>query len=30
MKQIRNTLTKAEVANLPKVLFEGRIFVIYT
>ena len=30
MKQIRNTLTKAEVAAMPKVLFEGRIFVIYT
>jgi len=30
MKQIRNTITKAEIASLPKVLFEGRIFVIYT
>ena len=30
MKQIRNTLTKAEIALMPKVLFEGRIFVIYT
>ena len=30
MKQIRNTITKAEIAALPKVLFEGRIFVIYT
>ena len=30
MKQIRNTVTKAEIATMPKVLFEGRIFVIYT
>lgn len=30
MKQIRSTISKAEVATLPKVLFEGRIFVIYT
>ena len=30
MKQIRNTITKAEIATMPKVLFEGRIFVIYT
>ena len=30
MKQIRNTLTKAEIATMPKVLFEGRIFVIFT
>ena len=30
MKQIKNTVTKAEIATLPKVLFEGRIFVIYT
>ena len=30
MKQIRNTLSKAEIATMPKVLFEGRIFVIYT
>ena len=29
MKQIRNTVTKAEIATMPKVLFEGRIFVIY-
>ena len=30
MKQIKNTLTKAEIAELPKVQFPGRIFVIYT
>ena len=30
MKQIRNTLTKAEVAQMPKVQFEGRIFLVYT
>ena len=30
MKQIRNTITKAEIATMPKVLFEGRIFVVYT
>lgn len=30
MKQIKNTITKAEIASLPKVLFSGRIFVIYT
>ena len=30
MKQIRNTLTKAEIAQMPKVQFSGRIFVIYT
>ena len=30
MKQIRNTVNKAEIATMPKVLFEGRIFVIYT
>lgn len=30
MKQIKNTITKAEIAQMPKVLFEGRIFVIYT
>ena len=30
MKQIRNTITKAEIAMMPKVLFEGRIFVIFT
>ncbi|MDE5677927.1 3'-5' exonuclease [Phocaeicola sp.] len=30
MKQIRRTITKAEIAEMPKVLFSGRIFVIYT
>ena len=30
MKQIKNKITKAEIATLPKVLFPGRIFVIYT
>ena len=30
MKQIRNTLTKAEIAQMPKVQFEGRIFLVYT
>jgi len=30
MKQIRNTLTKAEIAQMPKVQFEGRIFIVYT
>jgi ribonuclease D len=30
MRQIRNTITKAEIAQMPKVLFEGRVFVIYT
>ena len=30
MKQIKNTLTKAEVAQMPKVQFEGRIFLVYT
>lgn len=30
MKKIRNTISKAEIASMPKVLFEGRIFVIYT
>ena len=30
MKLIRNTISKAEIAQLPKVLFEGRIFVVYT
>ena len=29
MKHIKNTITKAEIAQMPKVLFEGRIFVIY-
>ena len=30
MKQIKNTITKAEIAQMPKVLFDGRIYVIYT
>ena len=30
MKQIRNTITKAEIAQMPKVQFSGCIFVIYT
>lgn len=30
MKQIRNTIDKAEIATMPKVQFPGRIFVIYT
>ena len=30
MKRIRNTITKSEIASMPKVLFEGRVFVIYT
>ena len=30
MKQIRKTITKAEIVAMPKVLFPGRIFVIYT
>lgn len=30
MRLIRNTITKAEIAKMPKVLFEGRIFVVYT
>ena len=30
MKQIKNKITKTEIATLPKVLFPGRIFVIYT
>ena len=30
MKQIKNTITKAEIAQMPKALFEGRIYVIYT
>ena len=30
MKQIKNKISKAEIATLPKVLFPGRIFVIYT
>lgn len=30
MKQLKKTITKAEVAAMPKVLFPGRIFVIHT
>ena len=30
MKQIKKTITKAEIEAMPKVLFPGRIFVIYT
>lgn len=30
MKSIRNTITKAEIAQMPVVQFAGRIFVIYT
>ena len=30
MKQIKNTLTKAEIAQMPKAAFEGRIFLVYT
>ena len=30
MRQIKNTMRKAEIASMPKVLFEGRIFIIYT
>lgn len=30
MKQLRKTITKAEIAAMPKVLFPGRVFVIYT
>lgn len=30
MRKIRNTITKAEIASMPKVKFEGRIFLIYT
>jgi len=30
MKQIKSTITKAEIAQLPIVQFPGRIFVIYT
>ena len=30
MKQIKNKITKAEIAGMPKVQFSGRIFVIYT
>ena len=30
MKQLKRTITKAEIAAMPKVLFPGRVFVIYT
>jgi len=30
MKRIKNTISKPELAQMPKVQFEGRIFVIYT
>ena len=30
MKQIKNTISKAEIAGMPRVLFPGRIFVVYT
>ena len=30
MKQIKNKISKAEIANMPKAAFEGRIFLIYT
>lgn len=30
MKLIRETLSKIEIAAMPKVLFPGRVFVIYT
>ena len=30
MKQIKSTITKAEIAQLPIVQFPGRIFVVYT
>lgn len=30
MKLIKNKISKAEIAAMPKVLFPGRIFVIYT
>ena len=30
MKQIKSTITKAEIAQMPIVQFSGRIFVIYT
>ena len=30
MKQIKSTITKAEIAQMPVVQFPGRIFVIYT
>lgn len=30
MKRIRNKINKAEIAAMPKVLFPGRLFLIYT
>ena len=30
MKQIKNTIDKAEISNMPKVQFLGRVFVVYT
>lgn len=30
MKQIKNKISKEEISGMPKVLFEGRIFVVYT
>ena len=30
MKQIKNTIDKAQIAGMTKVEFPGRIFVIYT
>lgn len=30
MKLIKNKVTKAEIALMPKIQFSGRIFVIYT
>lgn len=30
MKQIKNKVSKAEMGNMPKAAFEGRIFLIYT
>ena len=30
MKEIRQTISKAEIAQMPKVLFEGRVFIVYT
>lgn len=30
MKQIKKTITKAEIAAMPKVQFPGRVFVVYT
>ena len=30
MRQIKNKITKTEIAEMPKVQFQGRIFVVYT